>query len=158
MNAEEDKMNALVVYDSQFGNTEKIARAIAGGLGATRVVRIGDASAAMLAGVDLVVMGSPTVAWKPTPAVTAFVDGLAGNALQGVAAATFDTRVRSRFGRLGGLAGPKLAAALTAHGAHVVLPAEGFFVAGKEGPLAEGELERATAWGQALLRTHAEHH
>jgi flavodoxin len=150
-------MNALVIYDSTFGNTEKIAQAVAKGLGGTAsAVRVGSLTPAQWAGVDLVVLGSPTVAWKPLPTMSAFVNGLAGDALKGKAAAAFDTRVRSGFGALGGLASTKLTKSLAKLGARLVAPGESFYVTGNEGPLDAGELERAATWAATLLRASAE--
>ncbi|MDH7489013.1 MAG: flavodoxin domain-containing protein [Anaerolineae bacterium] len=54
-------MSTLVVYDSLHGNTEKIARTVAGVLGAdAQVVRAGQADPAAVAAADLVVLGAPT--------------------------------------------------------------------------------------------------
>ena len=38
-------MNVLIVYDSQFGNTERIARAIAQRLGSAQLLRAEEADA-----------------------------------------------------------------------------------------------------------------
>jgi len=40
---------------------------------------------------------------------------------------------------------------LAKKGASTPLAAEGFFVNGKEGPLKDGELERAGAWAKSLF-------
>jgi len=36
-------------------------------------------------------------------------------------------------------------------GAELVVPSVGFYVIGQEGPLKQGELERAADWARALL-------
>ncbi len=154
-------MKALVVYDSQFGNTEKIAAAIRDALGATADMRRAAAmTPADLAGVDLLVVGSPTQSFHATKPVEALFDG---QSLAGVHAAAFDTRfdmaeVESRMLRLAvkvagdnAYAAPRIAAALAKAGARVVAPPEGFIVSDTEGPLREGELERAAAWAGAIL-------
>ena len=49
-------MKTLIVYDSFFGNTEKIAQAIGGALGGAAVVRVSETSPDQLAGVDLLLV------------------------------------------------------------------------------------------------------
>ena len=53
-------MKALVVYESMFGNTELVARAIGAGLGAGAVVKVARAPAFVPDDVDLLVVGAPT--------------------------------------------------------------------------------------------------
>jgi len=65
-------MKALVVYDSFFGNTEKIAQTIGNALGApadVEVLRVGNVKPEQLTGLGLLVVGSPTRAFRPTPAI-----------------------------------------------------------------------------------------
>jgi hypothetical protein len=60
---QERNMNAVVVFESMYGNTQRIAEAIAEGLGPpgdVRVVEVGEAGAATLDGADLLVAGGPT--------------------------------------------------------------------------------------------------
>jgi len=145
-------MNALVVYDSVFGNTEKIARAIGQGIGAeARVLRTIDAQASGVRGVDLLVVGGPTYAGNPRPELKAFLDSIPPGALDGVKVAAFDTRVGAFFAKIFGYAAPKIAKALEGKGGALVAPGEPFIVQGKEGPLKEGEEARATAWGKGLV-------
>lgn len=153
-------MRVLVVYDSQWGNTEAVAGAIRGALGVDAAVRrADDATIADLTGVDLLVVGSPTQGGRPLPAVSKFVANLDGGALHGLRAAAFDTRIRSctrgfavrLLMRTIGYAAPRLASALQAKGAQLAAEPEGFFVADKEGPLEAGELDRAASWARALV-------
>ena len=156
-------MKALVIYDSVFGNTEKIARAIGAALGApdeVPVLQVGAVTPAHLTGVELLFVGSPTRSFKPTPAITDFLAALPAGALKGVKAAAFDTRIplesiKNRFLRFivkrGGYADKLIAKALTAKGASLPIPSGGFIVLESEGPLQEGELERASAWAKIIL-------
>ncbi len=62
-------MKILVIYDSVFGNTEKIAQSVAGGLaerGEVKLMSIKDATPQKLADAGLVVVGSPTRGFRPT--------------------------------------------------------------------------------------------
>jgi len=141
-------MKALVVYDSMYGNTEAIAKAVAAALGAdARVARAPDVDPTVLGELDLLVVGAPTHGGRPMPSVQAFLDALP--AIQGVAVAVFDTRSEGRFARMFGEASARAAAQLRERGA-VVVGTEGFLVKGKKGPLKEGELERAVAWARDI--------
>ncbi len=83
-------MRTLVVYDSQHGDTEALARAIGAALaGDARVMRAPDATAAALEGLDLLIVGAPTHGGRPMPSVQAFLDKMP--AIQGTAVAVFDT-------------------------------------------------------------------
>lgn len=144
-------MKGLVVYDSKFGNTEKVARAISAALGAeesVRTVKVDAVAAEDLKDLDVVVVGSPVHAWRPTKEMQAFLNGLQPNALSGVQAAAFDTR----FGpRLAGAAADNIEKALRKQGCTIVAPATGFLVLGSKGPLAEGELDKAAVWAKQIL-------
>ena len=70
----------------------------------------------------------------------------------GSRAAAFDTRVGSR---MAGGAARSVARQLHKHGYQLAAKAEGFIVTGSEGPLRDGELDRARNWGVALVR-HAD--
>jgi flavodoxin len=144
-------VKGLVVYDSKFGNTEKVAQAIAAALGPEeniRPVKVDTVAAEDLQGLDVIVVGSPVHAWRPTKEMQAFLGGLPPNALSGVQAAAFDTRMR---GRLAGAAADNIEKALRKQGCTIVAPATGFLVLDREGPLAEGELDKAVVWAKQIL-------
>lgn len=145
-------MNSLVVYDSQFGNTEKIARQIATTLstfGPSRAVRVTESAPADTEGIDLLVLGSPTQAWNSTQVTRTFILGLERKSFAHLFVGAFDTRI-DKPGWLTGSAARAMAKQLRQREARVLLPAESFLVKGTEGPLAPGELERAAAWAEAL--------
>ena len=144
-------MKALVVYDSLFGNTEKVAQVIAAGLDTGEgigLARVNTVTPQDTMGLDILIVGSPTHRQRPTEAVKAFLNNLQPNVLSGVRAAAFDTQYRSR---LSGSAAKKIEKALRRQGCSIVAPAIGFFVTAREGPLAEGQLDRATAWAKQIL-------
>ncbi|BCT76119.1 flavodoxin [Sinomonas cyclohexanicum] len=141
-------MEAVVVYASQFGNTRHIAEAIARGLGqGARAVEAGSFSTAELGPGSLLVVGSPIVGWKPLEGLGAWLDGLAPGALDGVRAAAFDTRVKLF---IHGDAAKKIEHALEKAGATRAAEPSWYYVKGQEGPLLDGELDRAEAWGREL--------
>lgn len=153
-------MNYLVIFDSYFGNTEKVARAIAAGIGkGARVVKVNDCTLEMLQGIELLMVGSPTRAFNPSPAIKSFLSGIPRGALKGVKGAAFDTRldvslVNSKIltfmAGLFGYAEKKIRRQLARAGCEMVIPAEGFIVKESEGPLEVGELERAEVWGKNI--------
>ena len=146
-------MNALVVYDSNSGNTEKIALAIAKGVGSgTKAVRA-DAAEAQLHEVELLILGSPVLGGRPSPRMQSFMKAIPQAAAARLRVATFDTRMASKFAKLFGYAADRMATQAARQGCKPLLSPEGFIVTGGKGPLAEGELERATAWGKELSRT-----
>ncbi len=145
-------MKALIVYDSVFGNTEKIAKAIGGAItGDVKVLRIGEVNPSELEPIDFLIVGSPTRAGRPTPATQDFLKKIAGSAIKGVNVAAFDTRLSSRLVGIFGYAAGKIAGSLKKKGGNLVLPPEGFFVKGGKGPLKDGELERAANWAKAIV-------
>jgi flavodoxin I len=146
-------MHTLVVYDSVYGNTEIIARAIGSAIPRdASVIRIGDAQPRDLEAADLLVIGSPTHGALPTEAVQALIAQIGPPAHEGASVATFDTRLAWRIlDRWGGFAAPKMADALTEKGWTLAAAPEGFIVKGlRKGPLKAGEIERAEAWARDL--------
>ncbi len=150
----------MVIYDSVFGNTAKIAEAI-GEATDGQVLRVTDAAEGDLEGLKILFMGSPTRGFRPTPATMSFLNGLGKDALSGVKGAAFDTRIpfdKAESGflrfmiRLFGYADAKIAKAMQKAGATMALENEGFGVSGTEGPLNEGELERAQDWARQILK------
>jgi len=158
-------LHALVIYDSVFGNTEQIAKAIAEGLSSGAVVelaRVTDISIDRLGEFDMVVVGSPTRGFRPTEALAAVLKSLPSKALKGHMAAAFDTRFKAdeiesgglRFiVKTGGYAAKRISSQLVKAGATLVIPPEGFYVQDTEGPLKPGELERAGDWARQVLAT-----
>ncbi|MGE5571418.1 MAG: flavodoxin family protein [Bacteroidota bacterium] len=157
-------MKTLVVYDSIFGNTKQIALAISSALGSeenVETLHVSDMKPERLNGVQLLVVGSPTRAFRPTKAITDFLNGIPSDGLRGVKVTAFDTRistadVRSRLlsamVRLFGYAAKPIADRLEKKGGALLAPPEGFFVKGSEGPLKDGEIERAADWARLAMR------
>jgi len=164
-------MRALVVYESMFGNTATVASAIAeglraGGSGEVDVVDVREAPSVVSPDVQLLVVGGPTHALgmsrpqtrrsaveqggNPAAAGTGLREWLAHLSVAGAAptAATFTTKVRRP--RLPGSAAKRAAARLRRAGIRTGPPAATFWVDGTSGPLVDGEVARAQAWGREL--------
>jgi hypothetical protein len=163
-------MKALIVYESMFGNTEQIAHAVAEGVSTrmdVELLEVRKAPTPLTEFVDLVVVGGPTHAFSMTRPNTredavrqgshadASADGIrewidhlhAGPHSERVA--TFDTRV-AKVRHLPGSAGRSAAKGLRKHGYTPVSKPESFWVEDVAGPLLDGEVERARAWGERL--------
>ena len=153
-------MRAIVVCESRFGNTHKIAEAVAGALDA-ELLSVDD-PLPQLDEVDLLVVGAPTHVHGLTSerSRTAAVEqgGTGGRGVREwldelpdrpCRAASFDTRFdKPTF--LTGSAAKGIAKRLGRKGYDLVLEPESFFVDGTEGPVHEGELERAAQWAASL--------
>lgn len=162
-------MRALVIYESLWGNTEKVTRAIATRLstGATVDVVNSDAAPVSVEGYDLIVVGGPTHAFSMSRAATRADAVKSHNAphepVRGIRewlnelerpgtkipAATFDTRVDKP--RLPGSAAKAAKHELRSLGFETSIKQETFRVHGYEGPLLDGELERAAVWADEIL-------
>ena len=161
-------MKALVVYESLWGNTAAVARAIAAGLGPeAQALSTAEATKEIVAGADLIVAGSPLFAFQlPTDKIRETIRGKAATfpkppdlshpplrtwletvpAGNGCAAA-FETRI---WWSPGGAAGSILKALKKA--GYASAGSKRFKVAGMYGPLKAGEIERARKWGAQLAR------
>jgi flavodoxin len=160
-----------VVFETMFGNTERVARAVAEGLskyGEVVVVEVDPSHLGEIAaGVDLLVVGGPTHAFAMSRESTR-KDAVRQGATQGdvragqrewleatdpdlagLRCAVFDTRV-SRVRRLPGSAAHSAARALRRRHARLVVPPMSFFVDDVTGPLTPTELTRVRMWGQRV--------
>jgi len=149
-------MQALVIYDSRFGNTRQIAEAIGKPLGERYTVSVQSiADAPVLpTDLDLLVIGGPTHAHGVSQPLKQYFKQLPDEAMRGLPVATFDTRFRKPK-LLVGAASEGIAKHVRKRGAQIVTRPESFFVAGGEGPLEPGELERAGTWAYQLVRSAA---
>ena len=160
-------MKAVVVFESLWGNTAAVARAIAEGIGEGAVaLTTGEATPERVAGADLIVVGAPLLGFSlPTeqmregirnqpqgppadlssPSLRSWLETVLAGSGRG---ATFETRIWWSPGS----AARTAAAALRERGHRIDDPGGRFIVTGRYGPLKAGELERAKAWGAALAR------
>lgn len=157
-------MKTLIIYDSFFGNTEQIAHSMVTALKSDTIVeflKVKDVKPEHLNSAKLVIIGSPTRGFKPTPDVISFLSGLPAKSLKGIKVAAFDTRIslssiKSRLFRFivraGGYAAHSISEQLVKKGGELLLPPEGFLVMGEEGPLENGEKERAAEWIKTLFK------
>ena len=146
-------MKVLIVYDSMYGNTEEIARAIGGAIGSdVKALRAAEANPSELKAIDLLIVGSPTQAGKTTPTIREFLNKIPESSLKDIKVAAFDTRFSTKLVGVFGYAAGRIAIDLRAKGGILAAPPEGFFVKGIKGPLKEGELERAAGWLKEVVK------
>ena len=163
-------MRAMVVYESMFGDTKAVADAVATGMAGdfgVEIVEVGDAPKVIDDAIDVLVVGGPTHAFglsrpgtredaaKQATGLRVISDRcglrewLADVTIhQNLLAVAFDTRVDKP--RVPGSAAHAAQRRLRRMGCTVVAPAESFYVAGTQGPLVAGELDRANGWGRTL--------
>ena len=121
-----------------------------GEFGEAWAVRLDPRQSVELQGLDLFIVGCPTQGWKPTSAIQSFLEEASSEELGSMAVACFDTRFRlPRF--MSGSAAKVMAAKLREKGVRRSSRPESFFVKGTEGPLREGELERASMWARQIV-------
>lgn len=150
-------MKALVVYDSLYGNTEKIALAIGKALdGDTKVIRVSEANPLELGVLDLLIIGSPTQGGRPTKSIQDFLSKIPQDALKNVRVTSFDTRISTKLVGIFGYAAGRILESLKAKKGQLTAFPQGFFVKGSKGPLKEGELERAASWAVGILENKKE--
>jgi flavodoxin len=142
-------MKIIVIYDSKYGHTEKIAKSIGESVDG-QVIPVEAMNPADLTGCDLVILGSPTHGGWFTEGIKKLLE--TSPTLEGASAAVFDTRTRKS---LFGFASIRMARSLEKNGVKLIAPPEGFIVQGTKGPLIDGELERAAAWAQEIVRSGA---
>jgi hypothetical protein len=171
-------MKALVIYESMYGNTRRVAEAIAEGLRESvdaELMPVGDVRDVHVAASDLVVVGGPTHAWgmtrrrtreasaqppkkgeAPTVHPSVLPTGIREwlrhvSAPADRRAAAFDTRL-AKPAWLTGSAMKGIDRGLLAAGFAIFSRPQSFTVTGSVGPMSDGEIERARQWGQGMGR------
>ena len=137
-------MKTLFIYDTIDGNTKKIAKAVASKLGKdTKTVSVSDLKKKDLKGIDVLVAGCPVIAFNPSEKMNQFLTSLKDKELKGIKAASFDTRMKLFFFTD---AAKKISKELTRAGAVIIAKPQDFYVKKVEGPLRDGEMEKAVVW------------
>jgi len=88
-----------------------------------------------------------------TPAIRDFLNKVPEPSLKGINVAAFDTRISTKLVGVFGYAAGRIVGNLKGKGGNLVASPEGFFVKGTEGPLREGELERAAGWARGIVES-----
>ncbi|NHJ02541.1 MAG: flavodoxin family protein [Candidatus Heimdallarchaeota archaeon] len=153
-------MKIIIVYDSVYGNTERIAQAIGTALTSeydVKVARAANITIDQLTAVNILFVGSPTHGGRFTKEIQDFLNDISKLPPTDIKIATFDTRTSSkgiarRIEKLFGHAAIRIAKAVKTQGKILIGEPEGFIVKGTKGPLRDGELERAESWGKKIIQ------
>lgn len=173
-------MKAIVVYESYWGNTASVARAIAEGIGPeARALTTTEAKDEALAGVGLIVAGSPIIAFSlPTdkmrsdmaakpdkkapsppdlshPSLRSWLASLpkAGGGTSGAGGGAHSAAFETGFKLSPGGAAGTILKMLKGLGYEPVAKKQRFLVMTSYGPMRDGELDRAKAWGAELAKS-----
>jgi flavodoxin len=148
-------MKALVVYHSLYGNTKQVAEAIAEVFqeaDAARAISADGLTVKELEGMDVVVMGTPTHKMNLPEAVRPVLEGLPKRALGGMLIAAFDTSYEMSAFLARFTAAKRIDRKLRKLGGKRLTRPETFHVhRHHEGPLYDGEIERAQRWADSIL-------
>ena len=159
-------MNCLVVYDTVYGNTEQVARAIATALmpaHSVRLIKADQIAELDTASIDLLIVGGPTQRHRMSPNIAAVLKATPRGTLKGVKVAAFDTRYRMAAW-LSGSAASNIARHLLRLGGSLRISPESFFIERDTPPQGEkrrhnlerleaGEIERAAKWAVEIVNT-----
>lgn len=154
-------MKISVIYDSKFGNTQKIAETIKEILekkNEVNVIRVTEAKIKDINSADLVVIGSPTHGGNVSEATKVLLNMIPKDSLKGKKVSAFDTSF-ALYGhnifkkgviKFFGYAAPKMANVFKKKGAEII-SVQTFFVMGMKGPLKDDELDRVRNWAKSLI-------
>lgn len=161
-------MKGIVVFESHWGNTAAVARAIAEGLGEdVRALTTDEATDELVREAEVIVAGAPVMAFNlPSDKMLAT---LASDPKAPRPADLSHPSMREWLGRLPagragissfetalhfspGSARRAIEKAFVRAGYRKLADPQRFFVTGTYGPLRDGELDKARAWGAELRR------
>jgi flavodoxin len=157
-------MRALVVYDSYFGNTKRVAKLIGKVLEEEYVVIVKDVTDFEendLINLPLLVIGSPTRGFKPTKNTVNFLKMLGDYELQNLKIALFDTRmdieqldnkVVKFLGKKMGYALDTMEKVLKKNNNPTIIATLPVYVKDTKGPLVDGEIEKIKQWANQLIK------
>lgn len=155
-------MNVLLLYDTLFGNTRKIAAAIHSSFLASNKVsflRVDEILDKDVKPIDLLIIGSPNINGKVLPSIIDFVNSIPDEDAKRIQFACFDVRIEptielketGKVSNIEGYAAYRLDKLLSKKGAKWIIAPVGFLKLEKEGPLKEGETERAKNWAKKII-------
>jgi len=146
---------AIVIYDTGFGNTEKIARALARGIEKQGVkvdcVNVDEVDVDKLVEYDFLAIGGPTHMHGVSKPMKAFFGKMKSLDIGGgIRAFAFDTRLDSWWA---GSAAKGIEKSLKKLGMKIVKSRESAIVKGREGPLEEGIEEKFEQMGVEIAES-----
>lgn len=155
-------MKVLIVYDSFFGNTKQVAEAMKNQLSIghdCRLTKVDYVTTEDFMETDLLIVGSPTRGFEPTKPIVKFMKHFFEVNMH-CRLAVFDTRmdveavnnfVLTFLTKRKGYAGTTFGKLADKYQIELVVKPEGFIVLESEGPMKDGELERAAKWAESVV-------
>lgn len=155
-------MKVIIIYDTVFNNTKKVAESMASELETNNEVvltQVNNASKHNLNEFDMIILGSPTRAFNPTKPISSYINSIKVEDITGKSVLLFDTRISAHdvnskvfnvFEKRFGYATDTMTKKLTKKDADI-LDTKGFFVSGNEGPMNDGEFEKAQEWVSSFV-------
>jgi flavodoxin len=148
-------MKFLIIYDSvsKTRMTEKVAVIIQDGLKEKGIeaeaLHVSHAGGIKIEDYDCLIIGSPTMGWRPTKETVKFLNGLKGKNIAGKSAASFDTQMKSF---ISGNANKAMEAQLKGLGFKMIKePLLAYVQGGKDKyQLRDGESQKAKEWAKGL--------
>lgn len=154
-------MKTLLIYDSYFGNTEKVAQKIHSSLGENATIKKAeDFEKKDLEGINILIVGSPTRGFTYSERIKPLLGKVTEGSLEGIKVASFDTRIDAETVKpkilkflmnIFGYAAEKIQKNLEKKGGEKIIEPMGFVVKDSEGPLQENELEEAGNWAKKIM-------
>lgn len=147
--------NAVIIYDSEFGNTKKIAKALAFGISKHDIpvdcFKVDDIDIQNLVEYDLLAIGGPTHMLSLSKPMKEFIETLNTVNLNGKKGFCFDTRNHSRFNRFDvNSAAKRIEKKLKRMKVVIIAPRKSAIVEGREGPLDDNMEELFAQYGEEI--------
>lgn len=148
-------MKGVVIYDTTYGNTKKIAEVIADTLKESGlkvdIFHVKDVKE-LSGDYDFLILGSPTKIGTMSWAVRGFIGKrIKGEEWANKPFAAFDTEMESVMKKGGGSAAEKISGKLKDKGLKQLQPELKAIVSGMKGPLKDGEIEKAKEYAKKLV-------
>ena len=148
------KMKGIVVFDTSYGNTKRIAETISETLKESGiqvdVFYVKEVKKLSVKDYDFLVLGSPTKFGTMSFAIRFFLGKVKREEWMNKPFAAFDTENPENIERKEGSAAEKIAEKLKERQMSQLLPVLKAVVLGMKGPLQEGEIERAREYAKKL--------
>jgi len=148
-------MKGIVIYDTTYGNTKKIAETIAETLKESGIeVDLFDVEKVEKLSArdyDFLVLGSPTRMSSMSRAVKGFIGRLKSDEWVNKPFIAFDTELADVIEKKGASAAEKIAERLREKRLNQILPVLKTAVLGIKGPLKENEIERTKEYSRELI-------
>lgn len=146
-------MRALLIYDSIFGNTEKVAKALSSGMREEGIevdcMRANSVDIGTLGNYDMIVIGGPTHKVGLSETMKTFTKQLKKADVKNKLAFAYDTKYNKRFA---GSAANRIERRMKQYGMKIVMSHVSAVVLGREGPLEDGTEEKFKQIGGELAR------